>query len=109
ADDIHGGLVETSLLLHLRPDLVRKDAIRDFAGLARKLGKDNTWLGAEKPIGFGWMSQDLHAEGVSGNAANADAERGAAYLEHIVASLSGLLDEVAMTSLEILKGVNKTS
>jgi creatinine amidohydrolase len=103
ADDIHGGLVETSLLLHLRPDLVRRDAIRDFAGLPRELAASNTWLGAEKPLGIGWMSQDLHPEGVSGNAANADAERGAAYFEHIVASLTGLLDEVAATSLAVLK------
>ncbi len=46
--DIHGGEVETSLLLHLRPDLVRTSALADFKGLPHELAARNRLLGAEK-------------------------------------------------------------
>lgn len=102
AHDIHGGLIETSLMLHLKPELVRREAIRDFAGLASELAERNTWLGAEKPIGFGWMSQDLDPSGACGNASKADAARGAAYLTYVAESLARLLAEVADTPLDVI-------
>jgi len=102
AYDIHGGIVETSMMLHLRPDLVRKDALRNFAGLPREMAARNAWLGAEKPIGFGWMSQDLHPDGACGDAARADSERGAAYLQHLATALAGLLQEIAATPLSVV-------
>ena len=49
AHDIHGGEVETSLMLHLRPDLVRTAALADFRGLPQQLAEQHEWLGAEKP------------------------------------------------------------
>src|SRR5205814_2087858 len=85
--DIHGGEVETSLLLHLRPDLVRAAALADFRGLPHELAERHQWLGAEKPVGIGWLSGDLHPQGACGNAARADAKRGAAQLAHLAAAL----------------------
>lgn len=102
AHGIHGGEVETSLLLHLNPDLVRRDALENFTGLGEQLAAENRYLGAEKPIGFGWKSQDLNPAGVCGNAAAADARRGAQYLAHLAQCFSGLLVEVAETPLGIL-------
>ncbi len=67
------------------------------------MARDNQWLGADKPIGFGWKAQDLSPSGVSGNAAGADAERGSAYLTHIGKSLVELLEEVAATPLRVLR------
>ena len=94
--------METSLLLYLRPDLVRRDALENFASLGAELAKKNAWLGAEKPVGFAWKSQDLNPAGVSGNAAAADARRGAAYLEHLAACFAALLVEVGDTPIGIL-------
>jgi creatinine amidohydrolase len=102
AHGIHGGEVETSLLLHLSPDSVRRDALDNFVGLSEQLAVENRFLGAEKPIGFGWKSQDLNPAGVCGNAAAADARRGAAYLAHIAQSFATLLAEVAEAPLGIL-------
>jgi creatinine amidohydrolase len=99
---IHGGEVETSLMLHLHPDLVRRDALEDFAGLGPKLADKNRFLGAEKPIGFAWKSQDLHPAGVCGHAAAADARRGADYLVHLAQCFAALLVEVGTTPLGIL-------
>ena len=103
AHDIHGGEVETSLLLHLRPDLVRTAALADFRGLPHELAERHQWLGAEKPVGIGWLSGDLHSQGVCGNAARADAKRGAAQLAHLGAALVRLVGEVAATPLSILR------
>src|SRR5690606_21215750 len=84
-EGLHGGEVETSLMLHLRPDLVRRERLADFAGLPRELAERNRWLGVEKPIGIGWLSEDVHPLGVSGNAARADAQRGGRYLDYLAA------------------------
>ncbi|HET8698144.1 MAG TPA: creatininase family protein [Gammaproteobacteria bacterium] len=101
--DIHGGEIETSLMLHLRPDLVRQDELRDFKGLPHELAARNTLLGAEKPIGIGWLSEDLHPAGVCGNAARADAKRGAEHLAWLADRLVTLLGEVAATPLAVLR------
>lgn len=101
---IHGGEVETSLMLHLKPHLVRTEALADFASLGARLASKNRLLGVEKPIGFGWKAQDLNPAGVCGNAANADAARGAQYLSYLAAKLAALLEEVAATPLGIIAG-----
>lgn len=100
---LHGGDVETSLMLHLMPDLVRRDRLADFGGLPARLAADNEILGVEKPVGFGWMSEDLNPAGVVGNAAAATADKGRACFEHIVARLAKLVAEVAAAPLSMLK------
>lgn len=102
AAGLHGGEIETSLMLHLHPGLVRTDALTDFESIAATMARQNRWLGVEKPIGFGWKAQDLNPAGAVGNAARADAERGRAYLEHIAGSFAELLAEVAATPLGVI-------
>lgn len=95
---LHGGEVETSLMLALRPDLVRRDALEDFQAPG-----PGTILGPERPVGFGWLSQDLNPAGVCGNAARADAERGRRLLEHLGGRLAALLLEMVRTPLSTLR------
>ncbi len=94
AHGLHGGAVETSLILHLRPDLVRRHALTDFPSLGATLARRGGWLGAEKPVGLGWMTQDLNPHGACGNAAAANAEHGALLLDHLAQRLVDLLAEV---------------
>ena len=94
---IHGGEAETSLMLCLHPELVRRDRLDDFDSLGQHLAGSTTWLGVEKPIGIGWKAQDLNAAGVVGRASRADADRGAAWLAHIAAAFATLLGEIADT------------
>jgi creatinine amidohydrolase len=101
--DIHGGEVETSLMLHLRPELVRREALADFGGLPQRLAGRNQLLGVEKPVGIGWLSEDLNPAGACGNAARADAARGARQLEHLADRLVSLVMEVAATPLSVLR------
>jgi creatinine amidohydrolase len=101
--DIHGGEVETSLMLHLRPELVRMGALADFRGLPHALAERGKLLGAEKPVGIGWRAEDLHASGACGNAAKADAARGVQHLAYLADRLAALVGEVAATPLAILR------
>jgi creatinine amidohydrolase len=89
-------------MLHLHPELVRTDRLRNFESVAQALAKKNKWLGAEKPIGFGWKAQDLNPAGVAGNAAQASAEQGATYLAHLGKSFAELLIEVAETPVGLI-------
>ena len=99
ADGLHGGELETSMMLHLRPDLVRRAALHDFA---TPLARPGGLLRPERPVGFAWMSQDLNPAGAVGNAARADAERGSRLLGHLGECLARLLAETAAMPLAAL-------
>lgn len=101
-DGIHGGEVETSLMLAIAPELVRREALADFKGLPQDLSAKGGVLGAEKPAGVGWMAQDLHESGAVGNALAADAGRGAHCLAHLAERLAALLAEVAALPLALI-------
>ncbi len=92
---LHGGEVETSMMLSIAPELVDMNAAKNFSSLAARLAKDNKSLRAEGGAAFAWQAQDLNTEGVTGNAAAADAKRGAAALDHIAAQLGLALDDLA--------------
>ena len=86
---IHGGDVETSLMLHLRPDLVDMDHAANFRSTAE--------TDAIKPTGlpsYGWIASDLNDAGTVGDASMATAERGAAIAEHQVKGMIALLRDV---------------
>lgn len=90
---IHGGEIETSLMLHIAPHLVRKDFVADFSYRDQQRARHDL-LSYEKPVGLGWLSEDLNEQGVVGNAANADAERGRRYLEYLGNSLVSVCEEL---------------
>lgn len=79
---IHGGAVETALMLHFRPELVRREEIARFETLQLRLAQRHSHLRAHGRLGFGWMAGDLNREGVVGDAALATADIGGAIAEH---------------------------
>lgn len=96
---IHGGEIETSLMLAFQPDLVRMDKAADFVPRTVTMAEEFAHLRAMQPAGFGWMAQDLHQSGAMGNAAAADAERGEASAEHGAEAFIALLRDVDRFSL----------
>lgn len=92
---IHGGAVETSLMLHLRPDLVRMAQAERFGSLQETLRDDHTHLRAYGPARFGWTAGDLNPAGVVGDATSASAEKGAVLLDHTAGAFIALLRDVA--------------
>jgi creatinine amidohydrolase len=100
---IHGGSSETSMMLHLRPDLVREGERRDFVPLSVEMERQWVHLRPEGRIGFGWQTQDLNPEGACGNALDADAERGRLMIEHAAERFIELLREVGRFPLAKLR------
>ncbi len=101
---IHGGDIETSLMLHLAPDLVDMGAASDFRTLQLELLESAKHLRAHGPAQFGWMMQDLNADGAAGNAAAATAEKGRASLDHAARGFVELLADVHAFPMERLAG-----
>jgi len=89
--DIHGGFIETSVMLALRPDLVDMSKTAQFSNAQSDFAKDFKHLRAYGPHAFGWKISDLNAHGVTGNAAAATAEAGEKILAHAVEGFIELL------------------
>lgn len=100
---IHGGAIETSMMLHLAPELVNRDELRDFPSLGIAMETEFKHLAPEGRISFGWQTQDLNPYGACGDARNADAERGRLLVEHAAAALVDLLREVDRFPLDALR------
>ena len=79
---LHGGAVETAMMLHLCPDLVRTGAIQRFPSLGQDLDGALRRLGPEGEASFAWLAGDLNPDGVTGNARLADAETGQRLVAH---------------------------
>ena len=89
---IHGGHDETSVMLHLRPDLVHLD----------RAGRNvPEWLTANEHVRFGgstqfgWLSDDFGADGHIGDPTGATAEAGARLFDQAVQHVLDALTEVA--------------
>jgi creatinine amidohydrolase len=91
---IHGGAVETSIMLARYPQAVRMDAIADFAATSIAMEADYRWLSAHRPAPFAWQAGDLHASGAAGDATQASAENGEWLLEHGARAFCELLADV---------------
>jgi creatinine amidohydrolase len=92
--DWHGGLVETSIMLAHRPDLVRMDVARTFLSRGEAMERDFDVLRATRPAGLAWMAQDLNPEGALGDATRATADIGRAFTHHAAARFVALLEDV---------------
>lgn len=91
---IHGGDIETSVMLALHPELVDLKNLEKFPNLQQRLASENQYLRAYGPHAFGWKMQDLNAQGVVGDAAGASAQKGQLLLDHSVSGLLQLINEV---------------
>ena len=88
---IHGGTDETSLMLHLAPDLVDMDAA------TRNIPEsliDNRHVRFGGTVGFGWLSNDFGPDGHIGDPTTATAERGAQLFEAAVTAFVEALGEI---------------
>jgi creatinine amidohydrolase len=79
---IHGGDIETSIMLHFRRDLVKMDLAEDFRSTQLDFMAEFKHLRAHGPVQFGWKAQDLNPKGTVGNATAATADKGKAVVEH---------------------------
>lgn len=99
---IHGGAVETSIMLAAYPQAVRKDAIADFKPASVQIERDHRHLSTQRPAPFAWQAQDLHPSGAIGDATKASAEKGEALLDHGARAFCELLEDVDRFDLNAL-------
>src|SRR5258708_4844530 len=97
---IHGGQSETSVMLHLHPDLVEMDRAENFVPLTVRIEQESRLLSLEGPVSFGWAAQDLHPSGVCGDAPKATAALGKLTVERTAPQLLALIDEISRYPLE---------
>jgi creatinine amidohydrolase len=98
---IHGGSIETSRMLYLRPDLVNMSKAENFQSAMADLAAEFEYLPVTASIA--WQAQDLNPAGVVGNARDADAERGRQLVEHAAAQFAAVLAEVDRLPLSHLR------
>jgi creatinine amidohydrolase len=99
---VHGGEIETSLMLHYWPEAVRTDKLQDFASAAEGWDAESKELKVHGRIRPGWMTRDLNPLGALGNAAAATAEKGAAIAGHQLRGFGELIADVAAFDLHRL-------
>jgi creatinine amidohydrolase len=97
---IHGGDVETSLMLHFRPELVDMTKAQDFSSLATETEQKFKHIGPTGTHAFAWIASDLNPNGVVGNASVATAEKGRAVAEHQAKGFVELLADVRKVPLK---------
>lgn len=73
---IHGGAVETALMMHLCPTAVRLEHLQSFTSFGERLEEEGFVIGPTGPTAFAWLSGDLNRNGAIGNATLANAELG---------------------------------
>lgn len=90
---IHGGSEETSVMLHLHPDLVKSDCCVNFV--------PNSFLQRERfprlysqGVKHAWKAEDLHEHGAMGDASKANVDDGVKILRNAASSLTELLTEM---------------
>jgi creatinine amidohydrolase len=91
---IHGGDIETSIMLAARPELVRMERAAPGEPASVAMEREFKWLHTYRPAGFGWMTQDLHPSGAVGDATLATAEKGEAALVHGARAFVEVLGEI---------------
>jgi creatinine amidohydrolase len=92
---IHGGDVETSVMLAFRPDCVDMGAASNNRSSA-----ETTAISPVGPISYGWVSSDLNPSGTVGDASAATAGKGEATAAHQAKGFIGLLRKVEATPLD---------
>jgi creatinine amidohydrolase len=91
---IHGGAVETSIMLARFAAHVRNENIADFRSASVDMEKRYRWLSTQRPAPFAWQAQDLNPSGAVGDATQASAAKGEQLIEHGARAFCELLAEV---------------
>ena len=92
---IHGGQIETSVMLHLHPGLVAMKHAENFVPLTVQVERESGLLGPKGAAKFGWQAQDLNPKGACGDATKATAELGRITVERAAARLLTLIDDIS--------------
>jgi len=106
---IHAGDIETSLMLSFRRELVNMDMAKNFVSSAIAMEKEFSHLGPTGPQAFGWIAQDLNAEGAVGDASKATAGKGETTAAHQIDGFVALLRDMTRFPLNRLHAAHNAA
>jgi len=95
-------IIETSLMLQFRPDLVDMAAAKNFVSSGIAMERNSSISAPPACTGFGWIAQDLNAEGAVGDASKGTADKGRKSAEHQVDGFIALLRDMSAFHLSRL-------
>ncbi len=101
---IHGGALETSMMLALEPNQVVMQRAQSFGSSAQLRAARFDILGNGKSAKLGWQMQDYNPAGAVGDAAAATADAGQALLDAAGRALAQLLAEMDQLPADTLRG-----
>ena len=99
---VHGGEIETSMMLALRPQWVAMERACNFRSTSQDRAAAYPILGNGSSAKLGWQMQDYNPAGAAGNAEAATAEKGEAVLQAAGRQLAALLAELSRLPLSTL-------
>jgi creatinine amidohydrolase len=105
---VHGGDIETSLMLALRGQHVDMSQAQDFGSTSRDRAAGYPVLGNGQSAKLGWHMQDYNVRGAAGNAAAASAQKGRALLDSAGLQLALLVQELSRLPLSTLVDLEAT-
>lgn len=100
--DIHGGFIETSIMLAIAPEKVHMGKAQNFANAQQFYARKFTHLRGYGYHAFGWLMQDINPLGAAGAAARATPQAGRQILAHAVNEAVKLFADVEKFTLNAL-------
>lgn len=101
---IHAGQIETSIILEINEQLVKKElARRDYPEHIF----ERTYIDFSEKVPFGWLTEDISDSGVVGDPTLASPEQGQQLLESIVEVLSKVMLEIVEYRSQLSKELIK--
>jgi creatinine amidohydrolase len=99
---VHGGDIETSMMLAARPGPVDMAQAQDFASTSQQRAQHYPILGNGRSARMAWQMQDYNRQGAAGNARAATREKGLALVTTAGEQLALLLAELSQLPLSTL-------
>ena len=99
---LHGGAVETAMMLHAHPDRVRMDRSQRFTSFGEALERAGSMIGPEGAAPFAWLAHDLNRAGVVGDATLATADLGRQLIEHYGGVLARVIRDAKIFPMDRL-------
>ena len=100
---LHGGAIETAMMMYLKPDGVRPDDVANFPSLGAELEDVLDRVGPEGQASFAWLAEDLSPWGVVGDARLATAGLGSDLVQHYGRALAEVIADTRRFPLERLR------
>jgi creatinine amidohydrolase len=99
---LHGGAVETAMMMHLCPERVRAAERSNARSLGEEMEGTLRRVGPEGVAPFAWLAGDLNPSGVVGDATRADAALGGRLVAHYARVLADVIEDARAFPLDRL-------